>query len=322
MTILVASSAFILALAVGFFLEKKFIPFLMRIKMGQTILEIGPRWHKSKEGTPTMGGIFFIAAITVSLLVFSLPAAIGSGNLTTLKVFGMMILFGTVGFLDDYVKFVKKRNKGLSAIAKLILQFVVAALFLWSMKDTLTTTLTLPFTDKTWDLGIFYWVFAILFIAFIVNAVNLTDGIDGLAASQSFVLFAFFAVLAFVSEKNADLYLYAAICGAMIGFLLYNYYPARVFMGDTGSLFLGGAAVGAAFAINNPLIVVVAGLYFVWEAVSVVLQVASFKLFHKRIFKMAPFHHHLEMCGWKEPKIVCVTAILTALTCVIAYLIF
>ncbi len=312
-------ASFALTVFFTFLLEKKFIPFLMRIKMGQTILEIGPRWHKSKEGTPTMGGIFFILAITVVTLAFSLPTSIKTGDFSLVKVLVMMLLFGVVGFVDDFTKFVKKQNKGLTAKQKMILQFVIAALFLYSMKDRLTTSLALPFTDIRLELGVVYWALALLFIVYVVNAVNLTDGIDGLASGISFVAFVFFAIAAYLVGNTQLSVLSASLCGGMIGFLLYNYYPARIFMGDTGSLFLGGAVVGAAFWLDNPLLIVFVGLIFIWEAVSVVLQVISFQTTGKRIFRMAPFHHHLEMGGWKETKIVSVFSFITALLSVLAY---
>lgn len=316
------AGAFLLSLIVTFLLEKKFIPFLMRIKMGQTILEIGPRWHKSKEGTPTMGGLFFIAAITLSLLVFALPGALKSGNFTVFKVLGMMLLYGAVGFIDDFVKFVKKRNKGLTAMQKLIFQFAIAALFCLSIKDSVTTAVSIPAIGISLELGAFYWVFAIIFIVLVVNSVNLTDGIDGLAASTTFVVFLFFGVISFVTAKSDLISLSATLCGGMIGFLLYNYYPARIFMGDTGSLFLGGAVIGAAFMLDQPLLILLCGFVYLWEALSVVLQVFFFKTTGKRIFKMAPFHHHMEMCGWKETSIVTFSVILTACLSAAAYLIF
>ena len=322
MKIWIMLGSFLLTLIVTFLLEKKFIPFLMRIKMGQTILEIGPRWHKSKEGTPTMGGLFFIAAITVSALAFGLPVFLKNSDSGLFKVLIMMILYGAVGFIDDFVKFVKKRNKGLTAIQKLVFQFAIAAGFCFSMQDQLTTSLTLPFTDFRLELGIFYWVFALLFIVLTVNAVNLTDGIDGLAGSTTFVAFVFFSVVAFFLGKGEMSVLASAVCGGMIGFLLYNYYPAKIFMGDTGSLFLGGAVAGFAFWLNNPLLIILVGFVYLWEALSVVLQVFSFKTTGKRIFRMAPFHHHLEMGGWKETKIVCLSVVLTAILCAAAYLAF
>jgi len=312
----------LLSLLVTFLLEKKFIPFLMRIKMGQTILEIGPRWHKSKEGTPTMGGLFFIAAILVSLLVFGIPQIIQTGDFSLVKIVLMMLLYGFVGFIDDFVKFVKKRNKGLTAIQKLIFQFAIAAAFLFSMKGDLTTKLCIPSFGFSLELGIFYWVFAMIFLVLVVNAVNLTDGIDGLAGSVTLVVFVFFTAIAARLGNAQQTALFSALCGGMIGFLIYNYFPARIFMGDTGSLFLGGAVAGAAFWMDLPLVIVLVGFVYLFEALSVVLQVFFFKLTGKRIFRMAPFHHHLEMCGWKETQIVAFSSVFTALLCVVAYFLF
>ena len=322
MNIWIIVGAFLLTLITTFLLEKKFIPLLMRIKMGQKILEIGPRWHKSKEGTPTMGGLFFIGGILLSVLVFGIPMLIRSGDATLMKVFIMTFLYGCVGFIDDFVKFFKKRNMGLSAIQKLVFQFAIAAGFLFSMKDTLNTELVLPFTDYTLDLGLFYWAFAMIFLVLVVNAVNLTDGIDGLAGSTTLVAFVFFAAVSYVLKNEGAVLLSSAVCGGMVGFLIYNLYPARIFMGDTGSLFLGGAVAGVAFWLNNPLVIVLVGFVYLFEALSVVLQVFSYKTTKKRIFKMAPFHHHLEMCGWKEPRIVSFSCILTAVLSILAYFAF
>lgn len=290
--------------------------------MGQTILEIGPRWHKNKEGTPTMGGLFFIGGILLSLLSMGLPYCVKSGNWTLFKIFGMMLLFGAVGFIDDFVKFVKKRNKGLTMMQKLVFQFAIASLFLYSMKGSLTTSLILPFVNAKLELGIFYWVFALFFIVYMTNAVNITDGIDGLAASVTMVAFVFFAAVAVLSKITGLVVISGAVIGAMIGFLIYNIHPARVFMGDTGSLFLGGAVCGAAFWLNRPLLIVIVGIIYLWEALSVVLQVISFRLTRKRIFRMAPFHHHLEMTGWQENRIVAVFCLITAFSSVLAYLMF
>lgn len=322
MNIWIIIGAFLLTLVTTFLLEKKFIPFLMRVKMGQTILEIGPRWHKSKEGTPTMGGLFFIGGILLSVLAFGIPLLIQSGDATLMKVFVMTFLYGCVGFIDDFVKFFKKRNKGLSAIQKLVFQFAIAAGFLYFMKDSLSTELVLPFTDFKLELGILYWAFAMIFIVLVVNAVNLTDGIDGLAGSTTLVAFVFFGAIAYLLENAGAVLLSSAICGGMIGFLIYNIYPAKIFMGDTGSLFLGGAVAGIAFWLNNPLIIILVGFVYLFEALSVMLQVFFFKLTKKRIFKMAPFHHHLEMCRWREPKIVAFSCILTAVLSILAYFSF
>lgn len=312
----------VIALIVSFLLEKFFIPALMRIKMGQTILEIGPRWHKSKEGTPTMGGLFFIGGILFAALALGLHLTLTEKDASLWKIFCMMLGFGAIGFIDDFIKFVKKRNKGLGVLQKLVLQFLVAGAFLFSMKDQLTTSLALPFTDFRLELGAFYWVFSLLFIALMVNAVNLTDGIDGLASSVTFVVFVFFTCLAVMAKNAQQTVLFEAVCGGMVGFLIYNYYPARVFMGDTGSLFLGGALVGAAYWLDKPLIIVVAGGWFLWEALSVVIQVICYKLTKKRVFKMSPFHHHMELTGWKEPGIVICAVLVTTALCVLSFFAF
>ena len=319
MNVWIIIGSFLLTLITTFLLEKKFIPFLMRIKMGQTILDIGPRWHKSKEGTPTMGGLFFIGGILLSLAVFGIPLLIRGGDVNLVKVFVMALLYGGVGFIDDFVKFVKKQNKGLTAIQKLVFQFAIGAGFLYFMKDSLSTSLDLPFTETNLELGLFYWAFALILLVLMTNAVNLTDGIDGLAGSTTLVVFVFFLAVSFLGNRAEGVLFSSALCGGMIGFLIYNIYPARIFMGDTGSLFLGGAVAGMAFWLDKPLILVPVGFVYLFEALSVVLQVGSYKLTKKRIFKMAPFHHHLEMCGWREPRIVSFSCILTAILSIVAY---
>lgn len=314
--------SFVISLVITFALEKKFIPALMRIKMGQFILDIGPRWHKSKEGTPTMGGIFFIAGIVVSFLALGIVPAVKNGNYSYIITLLMMLLFGAIGFIDDYSKFVKKQNKGLSAHTKMILQLVAAGLFLFFMKyfGYISTCVSLPFTSVTIELGRFYYVFALFFIAFVVNAVNLTDGIDGLAGSVTLVITVLFAAVGFKLSDASMLTLTGAIAGGLVSFLYYNINPAKIFMGDTGSLFLGGAVIGFAFLLDSPLIIFFAGLWYMIEALSVVLQVLSFKLFKKRIFKMAPIHHHFEMCSWSEHRIVRTFSLFTAIMCIISYL--
>lgn len=324
---LVFIGAMLLSFITTFILEKKFIPALMRIKLGQVILEIGPRWHKSKQGTPTMGGLFFIGGTLASFIVFGIPAVIMGGNTTVLTLYIFMLLNGAIGFIDDFVKFVKKRNKGLTAIQKLILQTATAAAFLFTMavNGCITTVISIPFTDISFDLGILFWVFALLFILFIVNSVNLTDGLDGLAASISTCIFILFAVVAFVFHSEfadinmSKIIMTGSLIGGLIGFLWYNIYPARIFMGDTGSLFLGGAVVSLAFWYGEPLLIVFFGIIFILESVSVIIQVLSFKLTGKRVFKMAPIHHHFEMCGWHETKVVKVFTAITLILCIISY---
>lgn len=314
----------ILSLVITLILEKKFIPFLMRIKMGQVILDIGPRWHKSKEGTPTMGGLFFIAAITVTTLLFGAYNAFTSGNYSVLITLVMMLLFGAIGFIDDYTKFVKKQNKGLSALQKLVLQFVVSIFYVAAMAyfGYITTSLELPFTDITLELGAFYYVISVIFIAFIVNSVNLTDGIDGLAGSVTLVITVLFSLLAFLKNDLPLVALMGSTVGGLIGFLWYNINPARIFMGDTGSLFLGGFVVGASYIFNCPILIFIAGLWYIIESVSVMIQVASFQMFGKRVFKMTPIHHHFEMMSWNEHKIVRVFSLFTAIMCIVAYFAF
>jgi len=310
--------------AVTVLIEKRLIPKLKSMKLGQQILDIGPRWHKSKEGTPTMGGIGFIIASVISLAVCCAVMAqrgYTEGMEKLIIVVAFAVISGAIGVVDDLTKFKNHRNEGLTATQKYLLQLVSAGLFLSAMKLTgnITTELYIPFVGKSAELGIFYYVISILLITGIVNAVNLTDGIDGLASSVTLALGAFFAVTAFVNEALPTAVASAVVMGSCLGFLVYNFYPARVFMGDTGSLFLGGFAVGLAYMANDPLIIVIVGIIYIIEAVSVMLQVGCYKLTKKRIFKMAPIHHHFEKCGWSELKIVGVFSLVTLLAGAVAY---
>lgn len=322
--------ALVMSLVITVILEKKFIPALMRIKMGQTILEIGPRWHKSKEGTPTMGGIFFITAIYITMFVLALYYAVCNNDLSILILLVFMFMNGLIGFADDYVKFIKKRNKGLTPMQKMVFQFASAALFLLSLElgGYIDTSLALPFTDTRIELGMAYYILSLFFIVYITNSVNLTDGIDGLCASVTLVISVLFGGMAIAASTAAGacdvskLVLFGAVTGGMFGFLVYNFHPARVFMGDTGSLFLGATVVGAAYIFDAPLIAMFAGLIYVIESLSVVIQVTSFKLTGKRVFKMSPIHHHFEMCGWGEVKIVAVFSALTVAFSILAYFMF
>ncbi len=304
--------------------ERILIPILKSVKMEQKILDIGPRWHKSKEGTPTMGGLGFIIVATLVFFTVGIIAVINDRNAELWPVvvtFVFALLCGLIGLIDDYAKFFKKQNEGLSARNKYLLQLIVAAAYLYFMvwKGGLSTGLTIPFLNVEWELGIFYYVFALFLITGVVNSVNLTDGIDGLAASITSIVAAFFAVVSFVFMNTGASVLSAITIGACVGFLVYNFYPARVFMGDTGSLFLGGMVVGLAFLVNEPLIILIAGLVYIIETFSVILQVASFKLTGKRIFKMSPIHHHFEKSGWSELKIVGIFSLVTVIFCVLAY---
>ena len=304
---------------------RKLIPVLKSRKIGQKIYEIGPRWHKGKEGTPIMGGLGFIIAAAVGLAVITgVYAYLGRARelLGAWLTFTLALLNGLIGFFDDYTKLIKKQNQGFLAWQKLVLQFLVAVAYLWAMSACgfIDTALEIPYFGIELELGIFYYFFAVLFIAGMVNSVNLTDGIDGLCSSVTAVIGAFFAVVAFIGLKPELAVIPATVIGGTVGFLMYNFYPAKIFMGDTGSLYLGGAAVGMAFLADEPLIILVAGIIYLIEVLSVILQVGYFKLTHgKRIFKMAPIHHHFEKCGWSEVKVVGVFTLITVIACVLAY---
>lgn len=318
------------SLAIGVFfvtwlILRKLIPVLKSKKIGQKIYDIGPRWHKGKEGTPIMGGLGFIIATVIGIAVISgvyLYLGRASELLGVWLTLALALLNGLIGFFDDYTKLIKKQNQGFLAWQKLSLQLIVAAAYLWAMSACgfIDTALEIPYFGIELELGIFYYFFAILFISGMVNSVNLTDGIDGLCSSVTAVVGAFFAVVAF-SLLTPELAIFpATVVGGTVGFLMYNFYPAKIFMGDTGSLYLGGAVVGMAFLINEPLIILIVGIIYLIEVASVILQVGYFKLTHgKRIFKMAPIHHHFEKCGWSEVKIVGVFTLVTVIACVLAY---
>ncbi|MCI9575068.1 MAG: phospho-N-acetylmuramoyl-pentapeptide-transferase [Clostridiales bacterium] len=321
----------VIAAVIGFgvtaILGKWFIPFLRKVKFGQTIREEGPKWHAKKDGTPTMGGIMFIIGIAVSLAVCltvfyitqanSSSLGIAETTLMMVKVIGgflMAVAFGAVGFIDDYIKVVKKRNLGLTAWQKLILQFVVAGAYLLSIFLAGGSSETIiPFVGLV-DLGIAYWILAAILIVGMVNAVNFTDGIDGLNGSVSFFVCIFFMLIASFLSMGGMSILAVAAAGGCMGFLLWNFNPAKVFMGDTGSLFLGGMVCALAFGTNLPILLFPLGIIYIAEILSVVLQVTYFKLTHgKRLFKMSPIHHHFEMCGWGEMKICIVFSGVTIL---------
>lgn len=290
---------------------KILIPFLASRKMGQKILEIGPRWHKNKEGTPTMGGLSFIFAIIVVFLMFLILAKEKldiTQLLCSLNIIVYSLLNAMIGIIDDFAKLRKAKNEGLTPLSKFLLQAICAILFLVSLHFTvgINTRIYLPFVDVSVELSFIYYILAFLILCGVVNSVNLTDGIDGLAASIVATTGIFFAVINFLIVKDYTIAFFsAALIGGMLGFLTYNFYPAKVFMGDTGSLFLGGLVVSMSFLIDNILLVLVYGFVFVCEAGSVILQVLWFKISKgKRLFKMAPLHHHFEKCGLSEVKIV------------------
>ena len=318
----VALAIFILTVV----LEKLIIPILQSHKVGQRILEIGPRWHKNKAGTPTMGGICFIMAILVIMVIVAIISAIKgkNGELISLALaLGLAVFNGMIGFFDDYTKLIKKQNEGFTAKQKIALQSLAAILYLaaMSLTDNINTALHIPFTSVSLELGWFYYVFAFVLIIGFVNSVNLTDGIDGLASSVTLVVGLFFGVVALIANDVALMLIGAALVGATAGFLVYNFYPARVFMGDTGSLFLGGLVVGATFVLDEPMIIFLVGIIYLIEAASDIIQVGVFKLSGRkiRVFKMAPIHHHFEKCGWSEIKIVIIFSLVTLLFCVAAF---
>ncbi len=294
-----------------------FIPMLARFKFGQTVRDEGPQSHLAKNGTPTMGGVMMIVAILITGLT---RAKISQGLIVGLIC---IVGFGFVGFLDDFIKIKMKRSLGLKAYQKIILQFALAlyiAYYQYSASPS-ATQLVIPFTNHIINLGIWYIPFMMIFIIGTVNAVNLTDGLDGLASGVTLIVSCFFVLFA-VSISNSDVaILAAATAGACLGFLGFNSYPAKVFMGDTGSMALGGAVVAFATLTNSPLLIIIVGFIYLAEALSVMIQVTYFKLTNgKRIFKMAPLHHHFEQCGWPETRVVFVFWIVTVVLCWIGVL--
>ena len=296
------------------------IPMLRRLKFGQSIREEGPQSHMKKAGTPTMGGIIFLLSIIATTVVCGLLLDVFTTHTVVLLL--VFIGFGIIGFLDDGIKVILKRNLGLTSLQKLIGQIVIAiAAFLLLRLGTFDTAITIPFTEWQLDLGMFYMAFLIFWLVGFSNAVNLTDGLDGLVAGTASIAFAAFGVLALFNEQ-ADIALFAfAVTGALLGFLIFNANPAKVFMGDTGSLALGGALAMISVLIKQELLLLLIGLVFVIETLSVILQVGSFKLRKKRIFKMSPIHHHFELSGWSEWKVVLVfwsTGLIMALIAVLS----
>ncbi|MBC8062273.1 MAG: phospho-N-acetylmuramoyl-pentapeptide-transferase [Clostridiaceae bacterium] len=305
--------SFLFALFIGPIL----IPILHKLKFGQNIRKEGPESHQKKAGTPSMGGMIFILASIIALSFrinkFSDDAAVALYAL---------IAFGVIGFMDDYLKIKHKKNEGLKSGQKMVLLIAVATLFAYygATSSSIGTVILFPFTKGTIDLGIMYIPFIVFYYAAATNAVNLTDGLDGLASSITLLVMTFFALVSF-AMGNYDLAIFCGVvAGALLGFLRYNTYPAKVFMGDTGSLALGGAIATVALILKLEIFVVIVGGIYVVEALSVILQVASFKLFKKRIFKMSPIHHHFELSGWHEAKIVAIFSIITAILCLITFI--
>lgn len=311
--------AFVVAILIG----KLMIPFLRRLKFGQHERTDGPKSHLVKEGTPTMGGIFIVLGVAAAMLVF----------FGEISVYGWVALLGAlayclIGFIDDLIIVLKKRNLGLRPKQKLVAQFIFAVLIaVWAYNDPqIGSRLYIPFADTYWDLGIFYIPFTIFVIMAVTNCVNLTDGLDGLAGGVTLVNMGTYTILFFAMGAAylwvKDLMIFsAAMTGGILGFLRYNSYPAKVFMGDTGAFFLGGGIAMIAIISRLQLLIPIMGLMYVLSGLSCVLQVASYKLRNKkRIFKMAPLHHHFEMCGWSEVKIVLVFTAVSTVFCALALL--
>ncbi len=312
--------SFVLASIGGIFL----IPFLHRLKFGQEIREEGPSWHKKKSGTPTMGGFIFIFASVLTAVLGRLVLGVifpekNFGGLYLML--GMSLCFGAIGFLDDYIKVILKRNLGLTAKQKFTLQFIVSAVFsVWFVASkTVSGEIIIPFTGLSVNFGYFYIPIAILVMLATVNSVNLTDGLDGLATSVTIVIAIFYMIISNIRGGDSVAVFASTLLGGCFGFLLFNRYPAKVFMGDTGSLFLGGAVCAMAIYMKQPLTLIIIGFVYVAESLSVILQVTYYKKTGKRIFKMSPIHHHFEMCGWSETKIVSVFVVATMLLCTIGY---
>lgn len=306
----------VLSGTIGWFL----LPVLRALKAGQSIREVGPTWHNYKAGTPMMGGLMFIFAAVICLLI----NAFSMKDYTVFYVLALSLCFGLVGFLDDFFKLKYKRNLGLTSLQKAMLQMAVSALYLYLLykQGVMSCDLYIPFADVTIENihPLVYIFFAMFVMVGCVNAVNLTDGVDGLSSSVTIPVMVFFAVAAVAKDRYDLALLPACLVGGLAAYLFYNWHPAKVFMGDTGSLFLGGVVCALAFALDMPLILILVGLVYIIETLSVILQVGYFKLTGgKRIFKMAPIHHHFEMCGWKEEKIVLVFTGVSALMCILAW---
>lgn len=316
------------------------IPWLRKLKFGQTILDIGPSWHKSKQGTPNMGGIMFIIGIIISFVVTVLTFHFSGGNLESdysaimqgkekvLLISGLVLALGcgVVGFTDDFIKIKMKRNEGLSPKQKTAGQLIMTLGYILTLWLSHNTSWYMPFVgtvnfEKNIFTAIVFWVLSIFIVYGCVNSVNLTDGIDGLCSSVTATVAVTFIVIAFIQDFSGLKIFAGALLGGVLGFLCWNWNPAKTFMGDTGSLFLGGMVVALGYLCKCPLLLLPIGIVYVCETMSDIIQIGYFKITHgKRIFKMAPIHHHFEMCGWKEKKICFVFSFVNAVGCVIGIL--
>ena len=307
----------LISFAISALLGPVVIPFLRRLKVGQTTRDDGPQSHLKKTGTPTMGGIMILLAVVVTSLFYM------KGFPKILPILFLTLGFGIIGFIDDYIKVVLKRSMGLRAWQKMALQIVVTGLFVYYLVTFHPEMLLMkiPFmSGKLLDLGVLSIPAVFIVVIGTVNGTNFTDGLDGLASSVTVMVATFFSVVAIGTESGIEP-ITCAVVGALLGFLLFNVHPASVFMGDTGSLALGGFVAGTAYMLQMPIFIVIVGAIYLIEVLSVMLQVSYFKLTKgKRIFKMAPIHHHFELCGWSETRVVAVFSIVTALLCLVAFM--
>jgi len=294
------------------------IPILHKLKFGQNIREEGPKSHRKKAGTPTMGGIIFIITTAVTMLIMNNNIL---SNKNAIFAFVCFFAFAVIGFLDDFLKIVHKKNEGLTSKQKILLQIIVSIAIAYYAYANFGSYIYIPFLKISFSLNpVLYIIFVVVYFVAVTNAVNLTDGLDGLATSVTLLVMTFFAMVSF-SWHSYELAIFCSIlAGALLGFLKYNAFPAQIFMGDTGSLALGGAVASVALVLKLPLLVIIVGGIYVIEALSVIIQVTSFKLTGKRVFKMAPIHHHFEQLGWHETRVVSVFSIATVILCLISFL--
>lgn len=309
---MVLALALVLGFVISIVLGPIFIPMLHKFKFGQNIREEGPKSHFKKAGTPTMGGVIFI--ISVTIVMFVMRYKLSDEGMIILY---SMIAFGFIGFLDDMLKIIHKNNLGLRAWQKMLLLLLFSIAMAYYSYNVLGTSIVIPFLGIDLNLGIVYIPFVILYYAGATNAVNLTDGLDGLASSVTVIVLIFFSIMSYRQGNYQITVFCVALIGALLGFLKYNKYPAKIFMGDTGSLALGGAVASIALLLKNPIILAIVGGIYVFETLSVIIQVVSFKTTGKRVFKMAPVHHHFEQLGWSEKKVVFVFSLVTIILCII-----
>ncbi|MDK0582784.1 phospho-N-acetylmuramoyl-pentapeptide-transferase [Clostridium perfringens] len=306
--------AIVISFIVASILGPIIIPLLHKLKFGQNIRQEGPKSHLKKAGTPTIGGLIFIFVTIITMFIM-----VGNPTDEAMIALYSFVGFGFVGFLDDLLKIIKKKNEGLTSGQKMILLLIVSGFLTWYAYKYIGTSINIPFLNGQINFGLFYIPFVMFYFAGVTNAVNLTDGLDGLATSVTVLVTTFLGIISYNLGHISLAIFCVALAGALLAFLRFNAFPARVFMGDTGSLALGGAVAMVALILKMPLILVLIGIIYVIETLSVILQVASFKLTGKRIFKMAPIHHHFEQLGWSETKIVSVFSIITVVFCFIAF---